>query len=308
MDLGKKLVVGSSPSLASKISHNKPLMIVTAFTKNLIGSISANYLFASGDTNLRHAVPGWGMLLKSSLILILIGLYKLISNNQNRLLYLLGILVVISIAPSALTRDGSTHSSRTFLLLIPLIIIGSYGFYSLMKNKIITMILLLFILFESFLYLHDYFIHYPLLSEKDFHASLRELVSEVNKYPDRPIVITRTYEPSLIFFLYYTDFPPAIAQNLIPKNKLTEDITEDLNLEGVMISGTNIYLANVRDFGRKDPLVVKDAVYVIPAINAAGLVTGNYATKISDIYLPSGLLMFSTITPATPSAATSQSI
>ena len=307
-DLGKNLIIGSSPSFLSKTAHNKPLMIATSFVKNIFGPISTNFLFTSGDKNLRHAVPGWGMLLKGFALLIIVGGYLLIFRNRHQLVFFLGAIALLSIIPAALTRDGATHSSRTFLLVIPLIIVASYGLYSLIGNKILKLILGFVILFESFLYFHDYFFHYPVLSERDFHAGMKELVSEANKYPGKTVVLTRTYEPSLIFFLYYTDFSPAKSQELIPQGNLTEGIKEDLNLEGVKVTGTNIYLASVRDFGRKDPLVVKDAVYVIPAINAAGLVTGNYATKISDIYLPSGLLMFSTITPATPSAATSQSI
>ena len=296
-DLGKNLVVGSSPSIISKLAHNKPLMIASSFVKNMIVPISTDFLFVKGDQNLRHAVPGWGMMLKTQLPLIIIGLFLLASRHKFSFLAFLGIFSLLSLAPSAITRDGATHSSRTFLLLLPLILSCAYGLYSLFSRRLVSLLIISFILFESALYLHDYFVHYPVLSERDFHAGLKELVSEANKYPGKTIVLTRTYEPSLIFFLYYTNFPPAKAQELIPQGKLTEGIEEDLNLEGVKVTGTNIYLASVRDSGAKDPLVLKDAIYVIPANQAAGFIAGKRAVKLSDIYLPSGELMYTVITP-----------
>ena len=161
----------------------------------------------------------------------------------------------------------------------------------------LSILLAIVLLFESFLYFHDYFTHYPLISERDFHAGLKELVSEANKYPGKTIILTRTYEQSLIFFLYYTNFPPEKAQSLIRSGQLTTPITQDLNLEGVKVTDTNIYLASVRDFNTRDPLVIKDAIFVLPGKEAALLIEKKYAEKISDISFPSGELLFTTIRP-----------
>ena len=297
LDLGKNLVIGSSPSISSKIAHNKPLSIVTSFSKNLFGPISTSFLFSAGDPNLRHSVPGWGMALKIFALFSLIGIYIALTKNKKQFLLLLLVLVLLSIVPSALTRDGATHSSRTFLLILPFVLISTLGLYLSSSKKIAFAILLMVMLFESSLYFHDYFFHYPILSERDFHAGLKELVKETNKYPDRTVVLTRTYEPSLIFFLYYTNFPPEKAHLLIPQGKLTESISGNLNLEGVKISGTNIYLAGVLDSDTENPLLLKDAIYVLPAHQAAKFIKNGLATKMSDIFLPSGELMYTVITP-----------
>ena len=297
VDLGQNPQLGSSPSLVSSVTHNKPLLIATSFVKNLFGPVSTDFLFVAGDPNQRHALPGWGMMLKSFSLLLLIGLLRLFFEKKKRFLIFLTALAVLSVIPSALTRDGAYHSSRTFMLILPLTLVSSLGLYTLLSRRMLSILLAIVLLFESFLYFHDYFIHYPLISERDFHAGLKELVSEVKKYPNQPIILTRTYEPSLIFFLYYTDFPPEKAQSLIMSNRLTIPITGDLNLEGVKITDTNIYLANVRDFGTHDPLVFKDAIYVLPGKEAALLIEKKYAEKISDISFPSGELLFTTVRP-----------
>jgi len=301
-DLGQNLIIGSTPSIASRVAHNKPLRIITSFVTNMLIPISTDYLFVKGDPNLRHSVPGWGMLLKVESLLIVVGLFWLVSGKKYRLLSFLGIFYLLSVVPSATTRDGATHATRTFMLILPLILSATYGLYRLCNHRIVSLFIVLILFFESFLYFHDYFVHYPVLSEREFHAGLKELVSEANKYPSQTVVLTRTYEPSLIFFLYYANFPPAVAQKLIPQGKITEGINAELNLEGVKVTGTNIYLASVRDFDKEDPLVLKNAIYVLPAKEAAGLVSRKQATKISDIYLPSGELIYSTILSATSSA------
>lgn len=299
-DLGQNLILGSKPSPLSVIIHNKPLIIITAFINNLLKPISPDFLFVAGDMNPRQAVQGWGMLLKTEAIFLGLGAFLLISRRKYPFLIILGVLIVMSIAPAALTRDGGTHASRNFMLLLPITLTSAYGLYSLWKVRLVPFLLVAIMLFESLLYTHNYFTHYPYDSQRDFHAGLKELVSEANKYPGQTIVLTRTYEPSLIFFLYYTNFPPTVAQNLIPKGKLTQAADGSLNLEGVKIDGTNVYLASVHDYTANDPLVMKDAIYVLPYRNAADLVGKHFATKIDDISLPSGEPYVTVIKPIAP--------
>lgn len=303
-DLGVDPGLGRSTSFVSKIAHSKPLMVTTAFIKNLFGPISLNYLFVSGDENLRQAVPFWGMLLKSQALLLLVGGFLLIYRKKNPLILFLSFLAILSIAPAALTRDGATHASRNFMLVLPLVIIMTYALYSVWSRRFITSIVFFTLLFESFLYLHDYFIHYPLQSEKAFHAGLKEMVNVARQFPDKTVVLTRTYEPSLIFYLYYADYPPAMAQKLIPQGKITEGIDEGkLNLEGVKVSGTNVYLASVHDYGKADPLVIKDAIYVLPVEYSQGLISGKRAELISQIRFPSGLPYLLVMKPILPVGA-----
>ncbi len=304
LDLGKNLKLGSTPSFTSKLYHNRLSMISTKFFDNIYSPLSSTFLFVAGDQNLRHAVPGWGMLLKSMAIPLLVGIYFLIKNKDLKLSLFFLALSLLAIVPSSLTRDGSTHSSRTFLLLLPLVLVASRGLsFIFSRSKILALGLSALMVFEFSSYLHTYWYHYPVLSERSFHAGLKELTEVSKEYPNQAVILTRTYEPTTIFFLYYGNLPIPTAQSLISSSKLTQPLNDDLNLEGVRVTGTNIYLASVRDTGTKDPLKIKDAVYALPSNQATDLINKKQATKIKDIYLPSGELIYSVIKPVIPQVA-----
>ena len=127
-DLGPQAPVGSQTNFFSKAIHNKVIYPLDVFLKNIVRPLSFDYLFLQGDTNPRHAVQGWGMMEKALIIPLLFGLYKLAEGKQKRFLVFLFILTVAAIIPSALTRDGATHSSRTFMLILPLVLVTSFGF------------------------------------------------------------------------------------------------------------------------------------------------------------------------------------
>lgn len=287
-DLGPNLVVGSSPNLESKLAHNRPLMILTAFTKNIFGPISFNYLFVAGDRNLRHAVSGWGMLLKLMVIPLLFGIYLVFRQKENHLTRFLLILVFLAILPSALTRDGAAHSSRTFLLLLPLTITIAIGFQSIFSSRRPIALLLLFaVFFEFFLYHHDYWYHYRFLSERSWDAGMKEMILESNKYSDKSKMISRTFEPPLIYFLYYSDFPADQFQQIVKVGNYLTPISGELNLEGVRFAGLPIYFASIRDPHEKNPLKLKNAVYFLSRDEARTILPTPLPNDVSVISLPS---------------------
>lgn len=287
-DLGPNLIVGSSPNIESKLAHNRPLMILTAFTKNIFGPVSFNYLFVAGDRNLRHAVSGWGMLLKLMVIPLLFGIYLVFRQKENHLTRFLLILVLLAILPSALTRDGATHSSRTFLLLLPLTITIAIGFQAIFSSrKLVALLLLLALCLESFLYQHDYWFHYRYLSERSWDTGMKEMILESNKYPQKTKMISRTFEPPLIFFLYYSDFPADQFQQLVKKGNYLTPINTELNLEGVRFADLPVYFASIRDSHAKDPLVLKNAVYFLSLDEAKNIIPNPLPNDVSVISPPS---------------------
>src|SRR3989344_525061 len=292
-DLGPNLIVGSSPNIESKLAHNRPLMILTAFAKNIFGPVSFNYLFVAGDKNLRHAVSGWGMLLKLVAIPLLFGIYLAFRQKESHLARFLLVLALLAILPSALTRDGAAHSSRTYLLLLPLTITIAIGFQSIFSSrKSAALLLLLAICFEFFLYQHDYWFHYRYLSERLWDSGMKEMILESNKYPEKIKVISRTFEPPLIFFLYYSDFPADQFQQLVKKGNYLTPIDGELNLEGVRFADLPIYFASIRDSHAKNPLVLRDAVYFLSQGEVKNIFSGLPPSDVSVIRLPSNEPLF----------------
>lgn len=292
-DLGPSAAVGSGTGIFSKIAHNKIIFIGQNFLRNVINPLSFGYLFLAGDTNPRHAVQGWGMLLKILLIPIVYGLYKLSASKKINFLCFLGVLALLAILPAALTRDGWNHSSRNFLLIIPLVLVIAYAIDNIAKlSRLLLPVFLLLLFFESFLYFHDYWYHYRYDSERDFHAGLKEAVLFSRDFKDTPVVITRKYEPPLIFYLYYADFPPAKFQEMAKANNFYVDIDPALNLEGKRFGDTNVYFASVQDATTKDPIKLKNGLYILMTDETRQIPLKKNQTPMMVSTLPSGEILF----------------
>ena len=289
-DLGPNLIVGSTPSLTTKIVHNKAETIIFRFINNAIKPLSATYLFLTGDPNPRHALPDWGMFLRSFIIILFLGSFALFNRNHKNLTLALVIFICLAIAPSALTRDGADHSSRLYMLLLPLVIIMTIGWTYLSRYRVVLVLLLLLTLTESFFYFHDYFTHYPYVSEKDFHVGLKEVV-QAAKAEDTFAIISPKYEPPLIFFLFYTHFPPAKFQSLLNNKQLYHPLNQDLNLEGYQIGDEPIFIASVRNVNGQ-PLYPMKGIYYMTFLEATAIYREKMSSLIPAIKSPSGLPLY----------------
>ncbi|HCQ30901.1 TPA: hypothetical protein DIU27_00765 [Candidatus Collierbacteria bacterium] len=288
-DLGPKAPVGSQTYFLSKAVHNKVIYPLDVFLKNVVRPISFDYLFLQGDTNPRHAVQGWGMLEKALLIPLLFGLYKLAEGKQKRFLIFLSILTVAAIIPSALTRDGATHSSRTFMLILPLVLVISFGFYNLFSSsRWLTALVLGLLMIDSSLYLHDYWYHYRYTSERSWSAGMKDLMQSVSKHPGQPVVISPKYEYPLIFYLYYNGFEPRKFQDFERQNTVYNSTSGNFNLDGNRIGDSNLYIASLVDYKNKPTVLLPNAVYYLTRSEVDTSAIGSVATIGDIISLPSG--------------------
>lgn len=288
-DLGPNAPVGSGTGLESKIIHNKVLYVFKTFLKNTITPISFDYLFLQGDTNPRHAVQGWGMLEKALIIPLLYGFYKLSEGRKKVFILFLITLTFTAILPAALTRDGSNHSSRNFMMILPLVLLISFGFYSLFgSSKWLTALVLSFLLFEGAFYLHDYWYHYRYSSEGSWSAGMKEVIQSAGKYPGQPIVISPKNDYPLIFYLYYTKYDPKKFQNFVRTNTLYNNTKGKNNLDGNRIGDSNLYIATLIDYKNRPKNTLPNAVYFLTRPEVDNSSIGNVATISGIIKLPSG--------------------
>lgn len=290
-DLGSSPSYGTPPSIPTKIAHNKATYILSRFFKNTLNPLSISFLFIAGDENLRHALPGWGMLTKTFLTLVVCGLFCLVKKNNHRFVVFLLLLTVVAIAPAALTRDGADHSSRLFMLILPLVIVITTGWTFLNRFKLAGLFVVLVLLAESFYFFHDYFYHYPYLAEQNFHYGLKQIIQR-EFGNGRPLVISPRYEPPLIFYLFYTKFPPAKFQALIKNpESLYRKIDEKYNLEGFQLSAEPFFAAAVRN-ANAHPTFTQRGVYYLTFLDAAAVYGPERENIEPAIKSPSGLPLF----------------
>lgn len=217
--------VGAASQLSDKLFHNQSVFLLDTFIKNYFQAYSTDFLVLSGSLNLRHTVPGTGEIYIFVFIFILVGAYFFVFSSINRKIKLLIFFWILTTPiPSALTQDGGTHPTRLFLMIIPIISMAAYGVWAsfnalnMKYRKIFVGAISLVIIISFVFYQHNYWIHYPWNSERWWQAgyseAIRTTVEEGKKYDK--VIISNADEPSLIFFLGYSEYSPEKFQKNYP--------------------------------------------------------------------------------------------
>lgn len=217
------------------IFHNKLTVFSQVLTLNYLRAFSFDFLFAKGDSNLRHNTGEMGVMYFFDLALILIGLWRLVSWRGVARVVLFGWLLFAPI-PAALTIDGGYHATRLILMLPPLIVLSALGFDYLIEKrkvwywKVAIMFTIVMALVNVSFYLHRYYLHYPFESWRFWHVGFKEAMTYVDTIDEKYqiVVINNSYEPSLVRYLFYTKYNP----NLFHEN-YRGDIAQSKVLEGV---------------------------------------------------------------------------
>lgn len=289
LDSGPNLVVGTSPSTVTKFFHNKPLWFTGILANNAYNLLSTDFLFINGDSNLRHSPANWGMLTKSILPVLLFGIFFLIRFRHDRLITFLVLLTTVSMTTSVVTRDGGNHASRSFMMILPLVIVSGIGLaYLKQVQKLLFYILSLAIIIESIFFIHDYWFHYRYLSERSWSAGMKELIQAAKKYSSQPIAISPKYENPLIFFAYYTEFDPKKFQNFVKTNTLYNNTQGNNNLEGNKIGDTNLYIATPVDYKNISANSLPSMIYFLTKSEVDDNHIDIEASTSAIIKLPSG--------------------
>lgn len=209
--------VGIAPYLTDRLFHNKFTVVGVVVTKNYFQALGTDFLFNTGDPNLRHSISEIGQFYKLEAIPLLAGLVLFfVKYKDKRLKGLMVFWILGGILPSALTRDGGTHSTRLILILPPLVILTSYGLIEgikLLKRNYqrlaITGYGLVWVVSIMF-FLHGYFIHSPWDTQRWWHYGFKEIISSMKEVQGNydKVVISTYGEPPYVFFAALYPYPP----------------------------------------------------------------------------------------------------
>ena len=219
---------------SSRIFHSVKLTELQNFTVNYFRAYSPEFLLIGGDPNQRHSVGDMGELyfFEASLILLgILGLLKGIEGNANKKLVLAWLL--LAPVPAALTYDGGFHGTRNFLLLFPMVILSALGASYILKSKwrytkYFGVFILLIAVMNVTFYIHRYYQDYPKSSWLAWHYGFKE-VFKLEKEIDfqyKMVLINNTYEPSLIRFLFWSQYNPEIFHQQFKADKSSNNIIE----------------------------------------------------------------------------------
>ncbi|MCX7920375.1 MAG: glycosyltransferase family 39 protein, partial [bacterium] len=112
---------------------NSPSAIFNLFIKNYVTHFSPNFLFISGDSNLRHSVFGLGQLYLFEIPFLLYGIYILF-RQRTKFEQLLIWWVVLFPVPASLTYEGIPHALRTICAIPVFSIITAHAIDTLLQR------------------------------------------------------------------------------------------------------------------------------------------------------------------------------
>ncbi len=211
-----KYVQQDSESFLSRQIHNRRILLFNTYLQNYLSHFNPEFLFISGDRNLRHHTEGSGMIPLFFMPLILIGLYKFIEKHDKTSLVTLAWLLAPPIA--AAPADAAPHAVRSIFMSVGLIIAATVGMKTAMDmarlRTLVIVTLAIAVLFYLFTYLHNYYLHYPRDKAEFWMYGFKETVIESMKLKDQyPVInVDASIEQGYIFWLFYNKYDPTAYQ------------------------------------------------------------------------------------------------
>ncbi len=216
---------GLSPNLMDRVIHNKFVYWGESILNHYYQSFSTDFLFVSGDPNLRHSIKNMGQLYKVDIIGLFIGMVLLFGLGKDiKTKVLVAALFLVGAIPASLTRDGGNHATRLFLTVPAYIFVIAYGLTMgldrVSKHMKVTVVVVMTTgyLLSFFMYQHLFWVHNPWESERWWHAGFQGAISEMKKREADfdTIVISTANEPPWVFFAAWYEYPPLEWQKNFP--------------------------------------------------------------------------------------------
>lgn len=172
-----------------KIFFHRHLLLIKELAKNYADHLDFNYLFLSGDTNLRHGTGQHGLFLLGCLPIFIYGIIKLWLKHKRVWLTIM-MWWLIALLPAAVP-ETTPHALRSLNALVPISLIIGFGL-----NDLITLVsrrsyrhwwlylvvgLIGINVFNFAHFANHYFVHYPAQSAyswQDGYQELAEVIAE----------------------------------------------------------------------------------------------------------------------------------
>lgn len=268
----------------TRIFHNKLIIYSREFLKHYFNYFSPEFLFTSGGLPLRYAIPEQGLLFFSMIPFLLVGLVAGVIKYRKATIFVLFILTIAPFA-AALTYEDSPNMHRSFILLVPLIILSAVGLSVIItsaKNnnliKIFMGIFLVFLAAESLYFFHQYAFHAAVYKSVLRKEGNREVVQSVlAKQHNYMQVIMPLADDITVYYLFFGNKFGKLPAGLVrPGNKIdkldnvtfTQELCPSSKVKETSLMQQNILVVDTGDcsydgklFTSIEELVRKDSTY-----------------------------------------------
>ncbi|MFZ5437855.1 MAG: ArnT family glycosyltransferase [Patescibacteria group bacterium] len=125
-----KLLAGNQ--LLDKVTYHPYLLMARELARNYADNMSIDFLFLTGDPNLRHGTGQHGLFLWIFLPSFIYGWYKLFPNYWRQGVVLL-VWWLLALLPASVP-ESTPHALRSLNALVPLTIVLAWGSYQLLND------------------------------------------------------------------------------------------------------------------------------------------------------------------------------
>lgn len=252
-------------SLSYYLFHSEGLNFKRAILGRWFNHYSGRFLFFEGDwQNPRHSAPYTGMFVLTDLLLIIAGFIALVRLRSKGSLFIF-LWLLLAPLPAALSRD-QVHAVRSYNMLIPLVLMSSFGllflFNKISKHKKVILGGIIVIYLANYVYFLDaYFVHLSKHDSRYWRYGYKQIVETITPIQSdyEVIKVQQSYAQPYIYLLFYQKYSPAKYQ---AQAKLKESETGDV---GQVERLDNIYFAPIDwsvNRGEKGSLFVADTIKI----------------------------------------------
>lgn len=218
-----------TPSFFGIFFFNKWVMISWQYLTNIFSYLSVEFFFLTGSAHGNHGIGTVGQFYIFDLLFFLFGVVWLYHKKERwGYLLLLWILTVIFVA--SLTREAP-HATRSFFLIMPLVIISAIGlvegFYFISIKRIsrhlkygIFAFIILISAYSIIYYLTSYYIRFPIAYAKAWRTEDKNLSLYIKAHEKKYEKIIFDEDAGFVYtsLLFYNLYPPADFQNSVRRS------------------------------------------------------------------------------------------
>lgn len=201
------------PELGVTDPLQKLIIYPVDYLRNYLSFFSFDFLFSYGDGIGRHQMPNFGELFRWQFPFFLGGMVILL-RQKNSIIKNATFLLFLSAPLAGAIAVPSPHALRSLPLVIPCMMIIAIGIlffiqaihkYRLKLAAVVIIALIAF--YEFFLYLHFYYIHYPIVNQLDWGSNYKGLVFSTDQIKGKykHIIIDQNLSFAPVYFHFYDD-------------------------------------------------------------------------------------------------------
>lgn len=206
------------PEKFKQVFINKPMYFLNKYIPNYLQAFSVGHLFLHGEGCQTCTISNRGKLYLVDLFFVLLGLYYLLHNKQEKGSYgfVFGLLGVAAL-PGAVV--GEPYASRAILMSIAfslIIAVGIDGALSIRRwGKIIALVAIVMYGYSISHFLFDYYERYAYQQSSVWVADMKEVTSMISNRTDtkRSVAITGTSLVDMLQYAFYKKLDPTLVQS-----------------------------------------------------------------------------------------------